>query len=158
MGIGFARGLSVCALAAWPGALWAACSETAVELRGDWGQARFNVELADEPQERAQGLMHRDNLPRSAGMLFVYDAPQRARFWMKNTLIPLDMIFVDDTGTVTRVHENAVPHDLTGIDGGEGVLAVLEINGGMAGAMGIVPGTEMRHPAFGDAAAWPCGQ
>lgn len=136
----------------------AACSPEVVDLRGPFGQARFNVEVADDGDERAQGLMFREKMARSAGMLFIYPAPQRASFWMKNTLIPLDMIFADGSGRVTRVHSNAVPGDLTPIDGGEGVVAVLEINGGLAARMGIAPGTELRHPAFGDAAAWPCAE
>jgi uncharacterized membrane protein (UPF0127 family) len=145
------------ALALLAGAAVAECSESAVDLRGDWGSARFTVEVADEPAERAQGLMNRPSMPRSAGMLFLYDAPQRATFWMRNTLIPLDMIFMDETGTVTRIHENAVPLDETTIDGGDGVLAVLEINGGLAGAMGIDVGSELRHPALDPSrAAWPC--
>jgi uncharacterized membrane protein (UPF0127 family) len=135
----------------------AACSEGTAELRGDWGTARFTVEVADEPAERAQGLMNRPSMPRSAGMLFLYEAPQRATFWMKNTLIPLDMIFMDPTGTVTRIHENAVPLDETTIDGGPGVQAVLEINGGLARAIGIDVGSELRHPGLDQsAAAWPC--
>jgi hypothetical protein len=135
----------------------AACTDTAVDLRGDWGTARFTVEVADDPAERAQGLMNRPTMPASAGMLFLYDAPQRATFWMKNTLIPLDMIFLDDTGTVTRIHENAVPLDETTIDGGEGVVAVLEVNGGLAAAIGITEGSQLRHPGLDQSrAAWPC--
>jgi uncharacterized membrane protein (UPF0127 family) len=136
----------------------AACSPEVVDLRGPFGQARFNVEVADDGEERARGLMFRAEMARSAGMLFIYPAPQRASFWMKNTLIPLDMIFADGSGRVTRVHSNAVPGDLTPIDGGEGVVAVLEINGGLAARMSIAPGTELRHPAFGDGAAWPCAE
>lgn len=136
----------------------AACRPDVVELRGPGGQARFSVELAQDAESRARGLMFRETLPRSAGMLFVYEEPQRPGFWMKNTLIPLDMIFADAQGRVTRVHANARPHDLTVIDGGEGVLAVLEINGGLAARMGIAPGHEMRHPAFGPDAAWPCDE
>jgi uncharacterized membrane protein (UPF0127 family) len=135
----------------------AACTDTAVDLRGDFGSARFNVEVADDPAERAQGLMNRPSMPASAGMLFLYDAPQRATFWMKNTLIPLDMIFLDQTGTVTRVHENAVPLDETTIDGGPGVVAVLEVNGGLASAIGISEGSQLRHPGLDQSlAAWPC--
>jgi uncharacterized protein len=66
------------------------------------------------------------------------------------------MIFADVTGTVTRVHANAIPGDTTPIDGGDGVAFVLEINGGLAAKLGIAPGTELRHPAIGEAAAWPC--
>ena len=127
-------------------------------MRGPFGQARFNVEVADDGEERARGLMFREEMARSSGMLFIYPAPQRASFWMKNTLIPLDMIFTDEAGRVMRVHSNAIPGDLTPIDGGEGVVAVLEINGGLAARMGIAPGAELRHPAFGDAAEWTCAE
>ena len=101
--------------------------------------------------------MFRTELAPASGMLFVYDSPKRPSFWMKNTLIPLDMVFADATGTVTRVHADAVPGDLTPIDGGEGVQFVLEINAGLAGKLGIAPGTVLRHPAIPAAtAAWPC--
>jgi uncharacterized protein len=137
----------------------AACSPGTVELRGPGGQARFTVEVADSPEERARGLMFREGMPASSGMLFLYPAPQPASFWMKNTLIPLDMIFADRTGTVTHVHSMAVPGDLTPIDGGPGVLAVLEINGGLADRLGIAPGAQLRHPALDQAtAAWPCAE
>ncbi|WP_299842482.1 DUF192 domain-containing protein [uncultured Roseovarius sp.] len=135
----------------------AECRDDQVLLRGDWGQARFTVELANDEAERNQGLMFRENLPKSAGMLFIYPKPDRVGFWMKNTLIPLDMIFLDETGTVSRLHSNAIPHDETPIMGGENILAVLEINGGMAEALGISEGTELQHPAFDpQKAAWPC--
>jgi len=135
----------------------AACNPGAVELRGDWGQARFAVEIADTPETQARGLMFRQSMPRWSGMLFVFDAPRRAGFWMRNTLIPLDMIFVDPAGKVTHVHHEAIPLDETPIDGGPGVLYVLEINGGMARSLGIAPGSELRHPRIDPAiAAWPC--
>jgi uncharacterized protein len=133
----------------------AACRPDVVDIRGPFGQARFTVEVADDGQERSRGLMFREALPSAAGMLFLYDAPQHANFWMKNTLIPLDMIFADSAGRVTRVHSNAVPQDLTPIDGGEGVVAVLEINGGLAGKLGIAPGAELRHPGIAGA-VWAC--
>lgn len=133
------------------------CDAQSVQLRGDWGQARFVVEIADDRAERAQGLMNRESMPRSAGMLFVYEQPQPVSFWMDNTLIPLDMIFVDPTGLVTQVHENARPLDRTPIPGGDGVLYVLEINGGLAGVLGIAAGTQMRTPLVDrDIAVWPC--
>ena len=136
---------------------WAACAPDVVELRGPSGQQRFTVEVADDGAERAQGLMFRESMPSSAGMLFVYEEPQAVSFWMKNTLIPLDMIFADETGRVTRVHSNAIPGDTTPIQGGEGVRFVLEINGGLATRMGIAEGSELRHPAIAqDSAVWPC--
>lgn len=150
-------GLTAASLFVQPLAAQQMCRDDSVMLRGDWGQARFTVELANTPQTRSQGLMFRESMPKSAGMLFIYDSPQRATFWMRNTLIPLDMIFTDDTGLVRHVHHNAIPGDETTIDGGDGILTVLEINGGLARAMGIVEGSEMRHPAFAqDSAAWPC--
>ena len=133
------------------------CRPDRVDLRGSWGQLSFSAEVAGTPEARAQGLMHRETLARSASMLFVYEHPQRVAFWMKNTLIPLDMIFLDRQGVVQHVHHNAVPHDLTPIPGGGGIFAVLEINGGLAARYGIAKGSEMRHPVFsGGPAIWPC--
>jgi len=133
------------------------CQDDTVSLRGDGGQARFNVEIADDPDEQAQGLMHREELAASAGMLFVYPAPQTAQYWMRNTLIPLDMLFVDAQGIVQHIHHQAIPLDETPIFGGDQVLAVLEINGGMAKKLGITEGSALRHPAFGaHDPAWPC--
>lgn len=144
-------------LGLWASAAQAACSEGHVDLRGDWGQARFSVEIADTDATRAQGLMHRDYLPRGAGMLFVYNAPTSPAFWMKNTLIPLDMLFVDPSGVVRHIHHEAIPHDTTPIPGGENVLMVLEINGGLSRRLGIAEGSEMRHPRLvQQQAAWPC--
>ncbi len=148
--------LALC-LVLLPALAEAACRDDRIDLRGEWGSARFTVEVADTAALRAQGLMHRPSMPRGAGMLFVYDAPATVSFWMRNTLIPLDMIFADETGRVTRVHANARPLDETPIPGGDGVQYVLEINGGLSGELGIVPGTEMRHPAIpADRAAWSC--
>lgn len=144
------------ALGLTAGAAFAQCDAARVDLRGDWGQARFRVEIADDAAERAQGLMFRESLSPSAGMLFLYPKPHRAQFWMRNTLIPLDMIFIGPEGRVLRVHENARPLDETVIDGGPGVIAVLEIAGGMAARLGIAPGSQIRHPAFGADALWPC--
>lgn len=133
------------------------CKPDTVFVRGDWGQVKFTVELADTPDERSRGLMFRDGLARGAGMLFVYERPGRAAFWMKNTRIPLDMVFADATGRVVHVHSDARPGDLTAIEGGDDVFAVLEINAGLTARYGIAPGSELRHPAFaGGPPAWPC--
>lgn len=152
-----AAALATALLLAGAAAAAAACRSDLVELRGPGGAARFTVEVADTPEAQARGLMFRESLPRGAGMLFVYETPRRASFWMKNTHIPLDMIFADAAGRVTRVHAEARPRDETPIDGGPGVKLVLEINGGLAARIGIAPGWEMRHPALDPAAAaWPC--
>jgi uncharacterized protein len=134
-----------------------ACAPGTLDLRDPDGSLRFQVEVVDDEAERAQGLMHRETLPHFGAMLFVYDSPQPVAFWMRNTVIPLDMLFFDGAGRLTRIKENAVPHDETPIVGGDAVRYVLEINGGMAAELGIEPGAEIRHPALEQAAAgWPC--
>lgn len=154
----FARAVS--AIVFWFGlsaSVWAACSDDTVWIRGDFGQARFAVEIADDPQERALGLMHRTEMASSAGMLFVYQRPQALAFWMRNTLISLDMIFVDPTGQVKHIHRRAEPLSETSIPGGDGLTHVLEINGGMSDLLGLDVGSQLRHPSFDQGiAAWPC--
>ncbi len=135
---------------------WSACNEGSISLRGDWGSADFKIEIADDDAERAQGLMFRTSMARFSGMLFIYPEPVRARFWMKNTLIPLDMLFVDVQGVVKKIHHRAEPESQKTIIGGVGVFAVLELNGGVAEMLGMGEGTELRHSAFGETAAWPC--
>ena len=135
----------------------ASCDPGRVDVRGDWGSARFRVELAITPEEQRQGLMFREALGRLEGMLFVYDRQQPLSFWMRNTLIPLDMIFIDETGTVVNVHAEAVPLDETPISSAAPGLAVLEINGGMAETLGIGAGDVIRSPAMPqERAAWSC--
>ncbi|MDD8024854.1 MAG: DUF192 domain-containing protein [Paracoccaceae bacterium] len=161
MGNGLARGALSALL--WVGfglhdAQAAACrADLALFSLPRGGEARFTVEVADTPAERAQGLMARKSLPASAGMLFVYDSEREVAFWMKNTLIPLDMIFIDATGAVVAVHENAVPLDETPIPSGAPVQIVLEIRGGLARKIGLVPGAHLAHPAIDPARALlPC--
>lgn len=138
-------------------AAFAECRDDRAELRGDWGTAQFRVEIADTVEERSVGLMHRPSMPASAGMVFYYPQPQLVRFWMRNTLIPLDMIFMTPDGTIQKIHENAIPLDETLIVGGEDIQAVLEINGGMSKLLGITVGSQMRHPGLQqNIAAWPC--
>lgn len=133
------------------------CRDDQILLRGDWGQARFTIEVADDDAERSQGLMNREAMPNSAGMLFVYPAPHSVGFWMKNTLIPLDMVFIDQTGTVQHVHHQAKPLDETPIFGGNDIQYVLEVNGGLSHRFGISEGSQVQHPSIGtDNAAWPC--
>ncbi|SDZ35293.1 hypothetical protein SAMN05444004_11167 [Jannaschia faecimaris] len=135
----------------------AGCAPGIVDIRGDFGSIRFRVELALTPQEQARGLMYRETMPRGAGMLFVYPREANVAFWMRNTLIPLDMIFVDASGVIVRVHDNAVPLDETPIPAGAPTLAVLEINGGMAGKIGIDAGDELRSAALPqEKALWAC--
>jgi uncharacterized membrane protein (UPF0127 family) len=153
------RGL-VFGLVLLPGAVQAAdCAPRALDLRDADSSLRFSVEVVDDATERARGLMFRESLPQFSGMLFVYETPQPVAFWMRNTLIPLDMLFFDDTGTLTRIHAGAVPHDETPIPGGDDVRYVLEINGGLAATLGIDLGAEIRHPSLDQpAAAWSCAE
>jgi uncharacterized protein len=135
----------------------AACTVNKVDLRWQGGSARFEVEVVDTIETRAKGLMFRESLPKFAGMLFVFDAPQNVSFWMKNTLIPLDMLFFDQRGVAKRVFSNATPGSLTPIPGGADIIAVLEINGGLANQLGVPEGAEIQHPSFDqEQAAWPC--
>ncbi len=138
--------------------VWAVCADDKVTVSGDWGQASFTVDVVDDNAARAQGLMFVENMPTLTGMLFVYDRPQSVSFWMKNTLLPLDMLFVAPDGEVLRLHENAIPGDLTPIPGGDGVQMVLEINGGLSRRLGIAVGDVLQHPSFGADAILPCEQ
>ena len=135
---------------------FAQCADDKVTVSGDWGQASFTVEVADDFEERGRGLMFVEQMPMLSGMLFVYDGPQAVSFWMKNTLIPLDMIFTAPDGEILSIHENAVPGDTTPIPGGDGVQMVLEINGGLASRLGMEVGDVMQHPSFGADAIMPC--
>jgi uncharacterized protein len=132
------------------------CADDRVTVSGDWGHANFSVTIADTGPERSQGLMNVPQMPLMTGMLFVYDSPHAASFWMHNTLIPLDMLFAGPDGTILSVHENAHPMDDTSIPGGDGIQYVLEINGGLAGRLGIAVGDVLQHPSFGPDAAMPC--
>ena len=133
------------------------CAPDVLDIRSETSVTRFSVEIADTVETRARGLMNRPTMPRFAGMLFVYDKAQPVSFWMRNTLIPLDMIFVDATGIVQTVHENAIPLDETAIPGGAAIKYVFEINGGMAKTLGITVGSALRHPAIsGNDIFWPC--
>ena len=138
------------------GSAWAECRDDRIALRGDFGQVEFRIDVADTDETREKGLMFVERMPKFSGMLFIYPRPQRAGFWMKNTLIPLDMLFFDATGTIRTIHENAEPMSTALINGGQGILAVLEINGGLAAKLGLREGDVARHAAFGTTAAWPC--
>ncbi|TGN62116.1 DUF192 domain-containing protein [Paracoccus liaowanqingii] len=123
----------------------------------------FQVELADTVESRARGLMYRRDLPAGQGMLFVYPTPQPVSFWMRNTLIPLDMVFLDPEGVIRHIHRNARPLDETPVPGAAigdpdpDRLLVLEIAGGEADRLGLQTGQTLAHPAVpADSAAWPC--
>ena len=151
-------GLFVFALITVAQPLWAVCADDKVTISGDWGQAHFSIDVADDVEERARGLMFVEQMPTMSGMLFIYQEPQRVSFWMQNTLIPLDMLFVAPDGEILKIHENAVPLDTTPIPGGDGVQMVLEINGGLSARLGIAEGDVLQHPSFGEAAILNCSE
>ncbi len=122
-----------------------------VTVESGTGPHRFAVEVAVTPQQRAQGLMFRERLPAEAGMLFLYPAEQPVSMWMKNTLIPLDMLFIAGDGRIVRIAERAVPGSLATISSGEPARAVLELNGGTAARLQLEPGDRVVHRAFGTA-------
>ena len=111
----------------------------------DKQQANFCVELAINNEERQRGLMFRKGMKLSDGMMFVYDRPQSVSFWMKNTSIPLDIIFADEAGIITKIFENARPFSTTSIFGGYDVQYVLEINAGLTKSLGIKTGSLIEH-------------
>jgi hypothetical protein len=128
-----------------------ACDPDRIEILAGPGSRTFAIEIADDPAEQARGLMFRPALPADAGMLFVYETPRPANFWMRNTMIALDMIFIDDTGRIESIAERADPYSER-VSSSEGdVRAVLEINGGLSRALGIGPGDQVIHPAFATA-------
>ncbi|MBL0899948.1 MAG: DUF192 domain-containing protein [Reyranella sp.] len=114
-------------------------------------EIKFDVELALNDAERSRGLMFRQKLGPYDGMLFDFHREAPVSFWMKNTLIPLDMIFIAADGTIRSIHANAVPHSTETIPSQFPVRAVLEINGGSAKLLGIKPGDTVKHPIFGNA-------
>jgi uncharacterized membrane protein (UPF0127 family) len=110
----------------------------------------FTVWLADSPQRQSQGLMFVRALPDLRGMLFVHDAPKAITMWMKNTYIPLDMVFIDARGRIQQIVEQTTPLSLDIIRSDAPALAVLEIAGGEARRLGIHPGQRVVHPALVD--------
>ena len=110
---------------------------------------RYEAEIAATPGARAQGLMFRRALAPGAGMLFDFGRDEVARMWMKNTFIPLDMVFADRDGTVRRIVRNARPRSLDTISSRVPVRAVLELNGGETERIGLAAGDRLRHPVFG---------
>ena len=130
-------------------ASFAAGAEPACVDLGGGEVHHYEVEVADTPRERARGLMFRRSLDPRAGMLFDFGRDEIARMWMKNTFIPLDMVFADRDGTVRGIARDARPRSLDTISSRVPVRAVLELNGGEAERIGLAPGDRIRHPVFG---------
>jgi uncharacterized protein len=127
----------------------AAADLQSLEIASKSGVHVFAVELASTPEEQAKGLMYRRQLPEGQGMLFDFHREQPTSFWMKNTYIPLDMIFIRGDGRILRIAENTVPLSETLVPSGGPVRAVLEVNAGTAKKLGIAPGDRVGHAIFG---------
>ena len=122
-------------------------SRLEVVSEGGWRHP-FTVEMAVTPDQLAQGLMFRRDLPAGTGMLFDFGSPRQVAMWMKNTLIPLDMLFMDRTGRVIHVEQYAVPGSLEPRGPSGLVLGVLELPAGTARRLGLKPGDRVAHPMF----------
>jgi uncharacterized protein len=115
---------------------------------GKKGKLEYTVWLADTPQRMAQGLMFVRSLPAMRGMLFVHPEPRSISMWMKNTYIPLDMVFIDARGRIQQIIEKTQPHSLQLIQSSSPARAVLEIAGGEASRLGLHTGQQVTHPAL----------
>jgi uncharacterized membrane protein (UPF0127 family) len=126
-----------------------AAGQNTLEIVSKTGVHVFAVEMAETEAQREKGLMFRKSLPEGQGMLFNFHQEQPVSFWMRNTYIPLDMIFIRADGRVLHIVENAEPLSERMIPSGGPVLAVLEVIGGTARKLGMAPGDRVAHPIFG---------
>jgi uncharacterized protein len=142
--------LTVLALLVWVGAgQSAAVADTqTLEITSRTGVHVFAVEMADTNAKRTRGLMHRKSLPAGRGMLFDFKQDQMIAMWMRNTYIPLDMIFIRRDGTIARIAQNTEPLSERIISSGGPVRAVLEVIAGTARRLGLAPGDRVAHPMF----------
>ncbi len=122
-----------------------------LEIATASGTVTLDIEIADTPARQALGLMYRTQLPPGAGMLFLHDGSRELSMWMRNTYIPLDMVFIRADGTVHRIAAMTEPHSEEIIPSRGPVSAVLEIAGGSAARLGLKPGDKVRHRHFGTA-------
>jgi hypothetical protein len=119
-----------------------------LEIAGKTGVHVFSVEIAENEVDRAKGLMFRKELPEGRGMLFDFKREQDVSFWMQNTYISLDMLFIRGDGTILRIAENTEPLSTRMVPSGGPVLAVLEVIAGTSRKLGIAPGDRVAHPIF----------
>ena len=142
-------GIGVCANNAQAGSNSDPTRSLAIVSR-DGKTHEFQIELALTPQQQVHGLMGRTKMAKDAGMLFYFPKEDERAFWMKDTLIPLDMLFIKKDGTIHSIHDSAKPNDLTSVKSNGPVQAVLELNGGTAKHLGIKAGDKVRHVFFGN--------
>ena len=125
-----------------------AAGEQTVEIASKTGVHSFAVEVVDNDADRAKGLMYRKDLPEGRGMLFDFHRDQEVSFWMQNTYIPLDMIFIRGDGRILRIEENTEPLSTRMIPSRGPVRAVLEVIAGTSRKLGIAPGDRVASPIF----------
>ncbi|KAB2851552.1 MAG: DUF192 domain-containing protein [Hyphomicrobiaceae bacterium] len=113
------------------------------------GEVTIEAEIAESPSEQARGLMFRRSMPERSGMLFPYQGAREVTMWMRNTILPLDMVFIRADGVIHRIEVMTQPLSEETISSQGAVTAVLEINGGAAERLGIKPGQRVRHRIFG---------
>ena len=139
----------VCAAAVVGGSAFAQCAPDSLELRNAAGTVhRFSVELADDPDERARGLMFRTDMPDDRGMLFHFQTPENASFWMRNTPSSLDIIFIGVDGRILNIADHTTPYSDAPVPASGLTRGVLEIRAGRAEELGIRPGDRVRHRIF----------
>jgi uncharacterized membrane protein (UPF0127 family) len=107
------------------------------------GDHKFTVEVAATPEEQEHGLMFRKSVPPNTGMIFPYDPPAQVSFWMKNTLVPLDMVFIGPDGKISRIAENTTPMSLDPVASIDPISAVLELAGGRSAQLGLKAGDKV---------------
>ncbi len=129
----------------------AAFERTTLDIETAQGRQPFNIELALTPAQQSQGLMFRRKMAADAGMLFFHQRETAATMWMRNTILPLDMLFVASDGQVVHIVERTVPQSLTTISAGRPVRAVLELNAGTVRRLAVKSGDRLIHPLFGNA-------
>jgi uncharacterized membrane protein (UPF0127 family) len=142
----FAAALAIAAAAIAKPALADALESLSISTQT--GDHAFSVEIAASPEARERGLMYRRFMPADRGMLFEFERDAPVAFWMKNTYIPLDLVFIARNGKVTRIVDRAEPFSETTIPSGGPCAAVLELNGGVAAQIGLRTGDAVRHPFF----------
>ena len=122
--------------------------ESSLTIDAKSGRFEFRVEMAVSPEQRSQGLMFREDLAEDRGMLFDFGRPQQASMWMRNTYVPLDMLFIDGDGRITQIAADTQPLSDAVIASREPVRAVLELRAGVTAKLGIEPGDRVVHPLF----------
>jgi uncharacterized membrane protein (UPF0127 family) len=133
-------------LAALPARALETFGTSELTVQASSGPQKFTIELALSPAQMEQGLMFRRSMPPNAGMLFDFKAPTNVTMWMKNTVIPLDMLFLDPKGRIIDIHERAVPYSTDMIAAKAPSRYVIELNGGTAARFGIKPGDQVTSP------------